>query len=248
MEENKKSNRVWIIITIVVAVFCVLACIATAIIVLITNNIKDKNEMQALNEEVEKISTIGYTNNKVNLDNIKKEMEGTITTRKRQVVEEALEEYIIDLYTELDTTINLLGDKQLTNLLSPENIKNDGKEFKASKEYIKTTKESINKNKEDLNKLLEEETIMEYITKKDVSSKYEEMYKSLAIGTNGIPENDVKELNSLIDKSIKVLDISEEAIDLLSTNQDKWNLTNNQVMFTDQTLLDKYNKIIKQEI
>ena len=89
---------------------------------------------------------------------------------------------------------------------------------------------------------------MEYIKKKDVAPKYEEMYKTLAIGTNGIPESDIKTLNKLIDKSLKVLDISNEAIELLSSNQDKWKLVNNQVMFTDQSLVDKYNNIIKQEI
>ena len=248
MEENKKSSKIWIIITIIVAVVCILACILTAAIVLVTNNIKDKEEMEKLNEEVEVISSIGYKNEKVNLEEIKKTTSSTITTGKRKKVEAALEEYTIDLYSELDNTITLLTDSKLTTLLSPENINKDGKEFKESKEYIKKTKESITNNKNKINYLLQEEVIMEYIKKKDVAPKYEEMYKTLAIGTNGIPESDIKTLNKLIDKSLKVLDISNEAIELLSSNQDKWKLVNNQVMFTDQSLVDKYNNIIKQEI
>jgi len=248
MEENKKSSKLWIIITIIVAVVCVIACILTAVIVLVTNNIKDKEEMKKLNEELEVISSIGYKNEKVNLEEIKKTTSSTITTGKRKEVEKALEEYAIDLYSELDTTITLLTDSKLTTLLSPENINKDGKEFKESKEYIKNTKEAITKNKNKINNLLQEEVIMDYIKKKDVAPKYEEMYKTLAIGTNGLPESDIKTLNKLIDKSLKVLDISNEAIELLSSNQDKWKLVNNQVMFTDQGLVDKYNNIIKQEI
>ena len=89
---------------------------------------------------------------------------------------------------------------------------------------------------------------MQYIEKKKTSSKYEEMFKLLAIGSNGIPESDIQQLNKLIDKNIRVLEISEEAINLLSSNQDRWNLVNNQVVITDQATLDKYNEIIKQEI
>jgi len=248
MEENKKNNKVWIIITIVVAVVCIMACIGTAAIVLVVNNIKDKEEMTLLNNQVNKISTIGYVNNKVYLDKIENEMKPTITTGKRQVVEKALEAYTIDLYTELGKTIDLFSDNKLTTLVSPENIKKDGKDFIESKAYIMKTRLAINNNKEALNKLLEEDTIMEYIEKENVSPKYEEMYKSLAIGSNGLPENDIKELNKLIDKSLKILDISEEALNLLSKNKDKWNLTNNQVMFKEQQLLDKYNAIIKKEI
>lgn len=248
MENNKKNNKVWIIITIIVAVVCILSCILTAIFVLVTNNIKDTNELKALNDQVNKISEIGYQDNKVNLDGIKKEMEPTITTGKRKVVEKALEEYTIDIYTEVDKTITSLTDPTITSLLSPDNISKDGKEFKTSKEYITKKKQEIETNRDNLNKLLKEDNIMEYIEKENTSSKYEEMYKLLAIGSNGIPESDIKQLNKLIDKNIKVLEISDEAINLLSSNQDKWNLSNNQVMFTDQALLDKYNAIIKQEI
>jgi hypothetical protein len=248
MKKDKKNNRVWIIITIVVAVVCLTSCIATAIFVLVSNNIKDTNELKALNEQVNKISEIGYQNNVVNLDGIKSEMSSDITTGKRKVVEEALDEYTFDLYSELNNTITILNDEKVTTLLSPENITADGKEFKTSKVYIEEKKKAIADNKEKLNNLLKEENIMKYIEKKKTSSKYEEMYKVLTIGTNGIPESDILKLNQLIDKNIKVLEISEEAINLLSSNQDKWNLSNNQVMFTDQGLLDKYNAIIKQQI
>ena len=249
METKKKNNnRVWIIITIVVSIICILSCIATAIFVLVTNNIKDTNELKALNDQVNRIADIGYQNNKVNLDGIENEMKSTITTGKRKVVEEALEEYTMDLYKEVDTTINSLSDQKITSLLSPDNISKDGKEFKVSKEYITTKKKEINDNKDNLNKLLKEDNIMQYIEKKKTSSKYEEMFKLLAIGSNGIPESDIQQLNKLIDKNIRVLEISEEAINLLSSNQDKWNLVNNQVVFTDQATLDKYNEIIKQEI
>ena len=248
MEENKKNNKVGIIVTIIVAVVCIMACVATAVIVLITNNIKDKKEMTLLNNQVNKISTIGYSNNKVYLEKITNEMKPTITTGKRQLVEKALESYTIDLYTEIDKTINLLSDERLTGLVAADNIKKDGKDFIESKAYIMKTRLAINNNKDALNKLLKEENIMEYIEKEDVPLKYKEMYKTLAIGSNGLPENDIKELNKLIDKSIKILNISEEALNLLSQNKDKWNLTNNQVMFKEQQLLDKYNAIVNKEI
>lgn len=204
----------------------------------------DNKEKVLLQNEVKEVLKC-ISEKEVNLKKIEEITSPKITSGNRLAVEEALEEYILVSANAINTTITLLNDERITNLLSDTNFQNDGPAFLTSKTYINETKQKLLQNKKDILSLTDTSKIMSYFKNSTNDIYYEEMYRNLAIG-NGLKETDIKTFSDSIDKIINLLDVSSKALNLLSENSNAWHLQNNQIYFNNQELLNTYNNLIAQ--
>ena len=204
----------------------------------------DNKEKVLLQNEVKEVLKC-ISEKEVNLKKIEEITSPKITSGNRLAVEEALEEYILVSANTINTTITLLNDERITNLLSDTNFQNDGPAFLTSKTYINETKQKLLQNKKDILSLTDTSKIMSYFKNSTNDIYYEEMYRNLAIG-NGLKETDIKTFSDSIDKIINLLDVSSKALNLLSENSNAWHLQNNQIYFNNQELLNTYNNLIAQ--
>ena len=86
--------------------------------------------------------------NSLNSKNIKQDKYDTkIKTNENYAkVEKAIKEYKNEYAKAYQEVLSILNDDKLATMLSATNYKEDGPEFKASKEYISTTRKTYNDN------------------------------------------------------------------------------------------------------
>ena len=137
-----------------------------------------------------------------------------------------------------------LNDEQLVNLLSVENYIEDGKEFTKSKEYINGTRTALEICKQKYTEFLTEEKAMSYINDKGLDEYYIDLYKQEFVGD--MSEASDGEVESSIDEIIKILDISEQVLNLLSENQNAWEIEGENIVFNSETLSNQYDELINQ--
>ncbi len=206
------------------------------------NYYTDNKEKVLLEDEVEEI--LNYINeDSVNIDKINEIVGKDITTGNRLAVEHALENYILDSANAIKVTIDLLNDTRMTNLLSADNYLKDGPTFVNSMAYIKETKEKLLQNKQDILNLTDTSKTLSYFTNPTNDDYYEKMYQDLALGS-GLKSSDITNFSNSIDSLVNLLNVSNEALTFLSQNANGWQIENNQIYFTNQTLLNTYNSYI----
>ena len=138
---------------------------------------------------------------------------------------------------------NILNDEKLTPLLTVENDKEDGKDFTESKNYITTTKATLENCKEKYTEFLTEEKAMSYINDKGLDSYYTDLYKEEFIGDMETAESDGI-VEKSIDEVISILNTSEEILNLLSENKDSWEINEDTIVFSSESLSNEYNELI----
>ena len=194
-----------------------------------------------LAEEVNKISRMDITKEDVNLP-IK-------TTGDYAIVEKAIKSYLSEFGQKAKSVTTMLSDEKLGKVLSADNYKEDGPEFKSTKEFISTTKTKFNEEMERLVSMCKEETILEHIKKENLSEKYETLYKNLMF--DDTVKKELVEAGEQLSESSEVvntmLDTQEEIINLLANNPSAWTINSrNQVEFKDSNLLNQYNTLVRK--
>lgn len=192
-------------------------------------------------EEVNTISKMDITKQDVNLP-IK-------TTGDYAVVERAIKSYLSEFGEKAKSVSTILSDEKIAKLLSADNYKEDGPEFKATKEFIATTRTNFNENMDRLVSMCKEETIVENIKKENLSSKYEELYKTLMFDDK--VKKDLVEAGDQLSESSELvnsmLNTQEEIINFLANNASAWSINSrNQVEFKDAGLLSQYNTLVRK--
>ncbi len=206
------------------------------------NYYTDNKEKKLLQNEVVEINKY-ITSDKVDIEKIKKIIAPDTTTKNRLVVENALEEYILDCATTINTSIALLQDEKITNLLGASNYQSDGPNFTNSKAYITKMKEDLLTTKQSILKLTDKDNVLTYFTNPTKDDYYDEMFESLALGTS-LTKDNINTITNSIDSVINLLNISEETLNFLSLNSTSWQIQNNQIYFTNENLLNTYNNYI----
>ncbi|MCD7872958.1 MAG: hypothetical protein LUG21_06670 [Clostridiales bacterium] len=158
-------------------------------------------------------------------------------------VESAVKDYYSNLYTDIFSAVDFGKDNKYQNLLTSENIKNDGPDFTKSKEYIAQFKEVIASAETNYNNDMTDESIMSYAEKYNLSAGRLDFYKQIMIPDTAYDAASSQYLISL-NSFDKDLDTYNEALSYLSENKDSWEMDGNTLLFNSQSDLDEYNKII----
>ena len=198
----------------------------------------DLTQSIKLRKEVSIISQSDITKDEIDME-IK-------TKGNYAAVEKTIKEYMNTYSITCKEVLNIMQDKQVAEILSAENYKNDGPDFVKSKEYIETTRINFN---EKINKLIDmtsEETMKAAIEYKGLDENFKELYIELMLGEE--LKGDLQEAkDSLTESSVtinNILDVQEKVINMLIQNKGKWEVEDEQIVFSSQALVNQYNEYI----
>lgn len=225
-----------VLITVLVIIVILLGVVGYFVISDMIQEDKLKTELQEIND-LSNAETI-------DIDAIDERLDRIVTTGDYAVVEDACKTYLRECFDNILQITDTLNDEQLVNLLSVENYIEDGKEFTKSKEYINGTRTALEICKQKYTEFLTEEKAMSYINDKGLDEYYIDLYKQEFVGD--MSEASDGEVESSIDEIIKILGISEQVLNLLSENQNAWEIEGENIVFNSETLSNQYDELINQ--
>lgn len=225
-----------VLITVLVIIVILLGVVGYFVISDMIQEDKLKTELQEIND-LSNAETI-------DIDAIDERLDRIVTTGDYAVVEDACKTYLRECVDNILQITDTLNDEQLVNLLSVENYIEDGKDFTKSKEYITGTRTALEICKQKYTEFLTEEKAMSYINDKGLDEYYIDLYKQEFVGD--MSEASDGEVESSIDEIIKILDISEQVLNLLSENQNAWEIEGENIVFNNESLSNQYDELINQ--
>ena len=225
-----------VLITVLVIIVILLGVVGYFVISDMIQEDKLKTELQEINDLSNAES--------IDIDAIDERLDRIVTTGDYAVVEDACKTYLRECVDNILQITDTLNDEQLVNLLSVENYIEDGKEFTKSKEYINGTRTALEICKQKYTEFLTEEKAMSYINDKGLDEYYIDLYKQEFVGD--MSEASDGEVESSIDEIIKILGISEQVLNLLSENQNAWEIEGENIVFNSETLSNQYDELINQ--
>ena len=202
----------------------------------------DMMQEDKLKTELSELNDLVNAEN-IDMDAINEKLDRRITTGDYEKVEDAYKSYLRDNFDNSIQIANILNDEKITTLLTVENYESDGKDFTESKEYITNTRTTLEECKNKYTEFLTEEKAMSYINDKGLDSYYTDLYKNEFIGDMSSASQDTTVQDS-IDEVIGILNTSEEVLNLLSENQDSWEIDGENISFNSESLSNQYDELI----
>lgn len=223
-----------IIIAVVVIVALIIGVLGYMVI-------SDMGQEEKLKTELSEINDLANAEN-IDMDEINKRLDRTVTTGDYAKVEDAFKSYLRDNFDNSIEIANLINDERITTLLTADNYKTDGKEFTESKSFILTTKQKLEECKEKYSEYMTKEKAMSYIEDKGLDSYYVDLYEQEYVGDmESVKDTTVEDS---IDEIISLLDTSEKVLNLLSNNQDTWNVEGDNIVFSNDSIRNQYDELI----
>ena len=243
MEENvekkdvKKSKKK-VIITVVVIVILILLVVGGFIFY-------HGNQTGKLIAEVNKLAEIEMINEDGTLKEEPIDMQ-IKTNGSYAVVEKTFKNYMNEIVTDTQELVNTLDQEKIMNLVSIDNMKEDGPDFTKSKEEITTMKNAISSYVTKMETLANEENLLSKIDDKDVGEYYKELYRQLAIDEeSGANLKDaIDELKTNEEVAVQALNDLESIFNFLSDNKDEWQIEEEQIVFTTQSAYNEYTSLM----
>ena len=202
----------------------------------------DMQQEEKLKTELSELNDLVNAEN-IDMDAVNEKLDRRITTGDYEKVEDAYKSYLRDNFDNSIQIANILNDEKITTLLTVENYESDGKDFIESKEYITNTRTTLEECKNKYTEFLTEEKAMSYINDKGLDSYYTDLYKNEFIGDMSLASKDTTVQDS-IDEVITILNTSEEVLNLLSENQDSWEIDGENISFNNESLSNEYDELI----
>lgn len=202
----------------------------------------DMQQEEKLKTELSELNDLVNAEN-IDIDAVNEKLERRITTGDYEKVEDAYKSYLRDNFDNSIQIANILNDEKITTLLTVENYESDGKDFTESKEYITNTRTTLEECKNKYTEFLTEEKAMSYISDKGLDSYYTDLYKNEFIGDMSLASKDTTVQDS-IDELITILNTSEEVLNLLSENQNSWEIDGENISFNNESLSNEYDELI----
>lgn len=224
-------------ILIIIAIIIIVA-LGTIGYIVFTDIKQEEKLMTELNE----ISDLANSEN-INMDDVNQRLDRIVTTGDYAIVEDSFKSYLRENFDNTMQIAEILNDEKIVNILTAQNYKEDGKDFVNTKEYIRTTREKLENCKTKYVEFFTEEKAMSYINNKGLDSYYIDLYKEEFVGDI---ENagDTKTVEDSINEIIEILNISEETINLLSENKNSWEIQGENIVFSNDSLSEKYDELI----
>lgn len=223
-----------IIIAVVVIVVLIVGVLGYMVI-------SDMGQEDKLKTELSEINDLANAET-IDMDEINKRLDRTVTTGDYAKVEEAFKSYLRDNFDNSIEIADLINDERITTLLTADNYKTDGKDFTESKNYISTTRQKLEECKEKYSEYMTKEKAMSYIEDKGLDSYYVDLYEQEYVGDMDSAKDTTVE--DSIDEIISLLDTSEKVLNLLSNNQDTWNVEGDNIVFSNDSIRNQYDELI----
>ena len=228
------STKKIIIITIVL-----LITVGAVIGVIIMD--KESQKEENLKTEISEINKL-ISAPKRDTAKINELLDRTISEGEYAKVEVAAKKYLKDSMNSLDTVLAMMQDEKIAKMLSIDNYKKDGPNFKDSFAYISSYREKLITNSNSLLWFVSKDKINEYINSQKLSDENKELLKELLITEESVDE----EYASIVESIERVKDLlnkEEEVLTFLKKNQNNWRIKKNDMMFTTDKLLKEYQDL-----
>lgn len=205
----------------------------------------DLKKENLLNNEVKEVIDL-INQEEIDENLINKKLDENIMNGKYNEVERAFKDFVHDYLYDLNIIkiLDILNDETIVNVLSVDNYKKDGKDFKETKNYLQTTISFLENSKVKYENYFNDEKIMSYLNS-DLEQYYKDLYKNEYIQQLKMINNE-ESFKSSVDEILNILKIDNEIINLLSTNQNSWFIEKDNIVFQSQSLLDDYNALINK--
>lgn len=224
---------------IICLILCFVLGLGSFFIYSIYTNIKEENKLRKEVDYISKMSLDDYTNSKARLQSY-------VSSGDYLIIEKAVKKYMLDVLETYNDFNTIIRDEKITNILSTENLKNDGPDFKNSKVYIENTRKKVTDIKNKFSDYLTEKIIMDYIKNEKLSDSKIKLYKDLTLGKDNTFDTTKKELEDAIDKLVELFNKEEKVIDFLIKNQSNYEIKDGTVYFYDNKLVNEYNSLLKE--
>ena len=237
-KEVKKSKKKVIITVVVILVLILLVAVG-----LIFYHGKQTGKLIA---ELNKLSQIQMTNADGTLVEEPIDME-IKTTGSYAVVEETFKNYMNEIVTDTQALVDALDQEKIMNLVSIDNMKEDGPDFINSKEEITTMRDAISNYVAKMESLANEETLLSRIDDKDIGEYYKELYRQLATDEeSGVSLKDaIDDLKTNEEEAVQALNDLESIFNFLSDNKAEWQIEGEQIVFTTESSYEEYTNLME---
>lgn len=206
--------------------------------------ISDLGQEEKLKNELNEISEMANTKN-IDIEKTYERLDRTITKGDYAEVEKSFKSYLKDNFDNSIKIAKMLNDEKIVNILTVNNYVEDGKDFIETKKYIENTRNELEKCKQEYIEFFTEEKAMSYIKDKGLDSYYTDLYKQEFVGDIESHIDD-KTVENSIDDIIEILNISEQVIEMLSDNQNSWQIDGENIVFNNTKLSNEYNRLLNQ--
>lgn len=231
---KKKNIKLILVVTIVVLLFWALAFF-------IVYNIMQRSSLITEFEEITELTSKDYES--MDVEEINMRLDRTISSGKYAEVEKSAKQYLKDVFKNTEEMSEILNDPYIAHSLTIENYREDGPEFKETKEYLTKTKQQLQDGVDTYKEFFTEEKIMSYINEKNLSDSYKKFYREKIMG-DPANEGDIQVVEDSISEVIDVLDKSEDVIDFLIENKSSWTIEGEDIVFNNNNTLDQYNALV----
>lgn len=203
------------------------------------NDLKIESNLQ---NELNELTTLINNKNLQNQEKIQEKLTTYISKNDYLIVEKAYKSYLLDIFQESLIIKDLLNDKRITTILTPENILNDI-DFQESKNFLTKTKESLNTSIAKLINLLDENKRLSYLDK-DIGDYYLNFYKKISFNENF--KKSKESLEKTLNTYNNIFSAYEEAINFLTENKNNYKIKDSLIYFKNKELNESYNNIISK--
>ena len=232
---KKQTKTILLIIAIFVIAFIVVFAS------MLTTDLKQEEKLE---NELNSLYTL-LNNYPLDYEALDKQM-ATITTKDDYAkVEKAAKDYSKDFVNYMKQFDTLLNNETIVNALNVENIKEDGPDFTKTKNTLSESKTSLDTILTNFSNYLTEEAAMSYVKDMELDDYYIDFYKKFTLGDNlaemeSARDEVINNLNNL--KSL--IESEEEGINFLAKNKGSWEIEDDQLLFSSESLSNQYNAII----
>lgn len=178
-------------------------------------------------------------------------LEGEVDTKlytsgDYQVVEKTMKDYIVEYVDVTREIVNRLSDEKFTNLLTYENVEQDGKEFTETLNYLNEQKTELQEGFDRVIAMSSDVEVMKAIEDKNVGTKYENLYREVMLDSS-LSDALKDEQTTLIetrDDMMNFIDQYIEIFEFLKEHQNDYVLENGQILFQNESLLNQYQSYL----
>ncbi len=164
------------------------------------------------------------------------------TTGDYATVEKLIKNDYQDFYDLIDKLEQEYGNPVLIGCLSVSNIASDGPTFEKTKADLETLKAAREKINNEMLDIVSDKVVAQKIDDYKLEDYYEELYRDY-----------IADLKVLITELVKadkdfndLIDVVNEILDFLKTEQNHWKIENNHLIFDDERLLQKYQWLVSK--
>ena len=229
-----KKKLLIILISIIVILLAIFAYF-------VASDIIQENKLKA---ELNEISELTNSEN-INAEKIEEKLERIVTSGDYAIVESAVKNYLKDNFKTAMQITDTLQDPKITEILTVTNYKEDGKDFIETKKYINETIKTLENSQSKYQEFFTEEKALSYIENKGLDTYYIDFYKQDLIGDIS-NVNEIKVVTDSIDELIVILQTCNDIINLLAENPNSWQIQGENIVFNNEAISNKYNKLIEK--